>query len=179
MALSINRLTSVIFVPRADLIFLSGDEYRLDINAFRKEVKAIEATEGGMAFITSFDHNPTITIPGAGTGGRSVIMVNGYTVEFEGGLGFYSVELDGANTNIAAARVINEVSIASKNTFGLIQVTSGSGLSVDEQTKLDELWRIHGLKAGEDLEVSETARSAGSIAQTITNTGSGTTVSRP
>lgn len=44
--------------------------------------------------------------------------------------------------------------------------------------KVDEIHRLHGLKSGEPLQVSETARSSGSISQTISSTGGITTVTR-
>lgn len=57
-------------------------------------------------------------------------------------------------------------------------VSSGSGLSVGEQTKLDEIHKIHGLASGIPLFVSTTMRVAGAIEQTITEVGGDTTVER-
>jgi hypothetical protein len=57
--------------------------------------------------------------------------------------------------------------------------TGGSGLSPAEQTKLDEIWKLHGLDAGAPLVVSPTARTAGGgITQDITDVAGTTTVER-
>lgn len=57
-------------------------------------------------------------------------------------------------------------------------VAVGSGLSAGEQTKLDEIHKIHGLAAGTPLVVDATSRVAGSISQTIDETGGVVTVER-
>lgn len=56
--------------------------------------------------------------------------------------------------------------------------TGGSGLSPAEQTKLDELHKIHGLASGTDLVVDSTSRSAGSITQDISEAAGVVTVTR-
>jgi hypothetical protein len=56
--------------------------------------------------------------------------------------------------------------------------TGGSGLSVPEQTKLDEIHKIHGLASGTPLVVDATSRVAGSIEQTIDETAGVVTVER-
>lgn len=57
-------------------------------------------------------------------------------------------------------------------------VAVGSGLSVSEQTKLDELHKIHGLQTGVPLVVDATSRAAGTVSQTIDETGGVVTVER-
>ena len=59
-----------------------------------------------------------------------------------------------------------------------ITVASGSGLTPTEQTKLDEIHKLHGLDASSPLQVSSTARSAGSIAQTVSEAAGTVTVQR-
>lgn len=56
--------------------------------------------------------------------------------------------------------------------------TGGSGLSVLEQTKLDEIYKIHGLASGTPLVVDATSRVAGSIEQTIGEAAGVVTVER-
>jgi hypothetical protein len=56
--------------------------------------------------------------------------------------------------------------------------TGGSGLSVLEQQKLDEIHKIHGLASGVPLVVDATSRQAGAIEQTIDETGGVVTVER-
>lgn len=57
-------------------------------------------------------------------------------------------------------------------------VSIGSGLSTDEQTKLDELHKIHGLQTGVPLVVDSTSRQAGPISQTIDEAAGVVTVER-
>lgn len=137
MALSINRLTSVIFIPKADLSFISGTLYGLDTDAFRLELKGIEDSSEGMAFLRTHKHNTAVTVAGV-TYARFVEIINGYSVEFEDGA--YSVNLSGSNNNIfdiaAGILVQNQVQVIPNNSAGLIQVTSGSGVLPSDVTDI-------------------------------------------
>lgn len=120
MAISITWGTKVIFVPKADttLVQLTPFEVRsLDVNAFRLELKALEASVDGMPFPITHVHNTEYVISGV-TYSRSVEIINGYTVEFEDGL--YGVSLEGANNNILDVKVANQVSLLVNNSGGLI-----------------------------------------------------------
>ncbi len=175
MTISVNWDTQVITVEQSDLTSLGGGVFELDIDVFRLALKDLEDDPEGMPFPTTHSHNTTVTVGGV-TLARVIEIINGYTVTFEDGQ--YAVNLIGANSNISDVTNVNQVSIRSANSAGLIQVSSGSGLSAAQDTKLDEVHRIHGLKSGEDLVVSDTARSSGSISQTVSDDGSETTVSR-
>jgi hypothetical protein len=121
MTLSINWLTKVITVPKADLTLLQLNpvEIReLDINAFRLWLKEIEASEEGMPFVDTHYHNPPVTVGGV-TLARVVAIINGYTVTFEDGQ--YAVNFSGANTNVQDVTNVNQVSIRPSNSAGLIQ----------------------------------------------------------
>lgn len=175
MALSVNWITRVITVPQADLTPLGGGVYELDIDAFRLELKDLEDGEG-MPFPDTHRHNTTVTLGGV-TLARTFEIINGYTVTFEDGQ--YAVNLVNANSNISDVANVNQVSIRSQNSAGLIQVSSGSGLSAAEQTQLDEIHRIHGLNSGAALTVSDSQRTAGgTITQTVSDDGTTTTVTR-
>lgn len=117
MAISINWATKVINVPQADLTDLGGDVYELDLNDFRLELKSLEASEAGMAFLDTHSHNPPVTIGGV-TIGRVIEIINGYTITFEDGQ--YAVNLVGANSNVSDVANVNQVSIRSANSAGLI-----------------------------------------------------------
>jgi hypothetical protein len=60
---------------------------------------------------------------------RVVEIINGYTVTFEDGM--YRVTLVGANSNISDVTNLNQVSIASTNSAGLI--VSGSGVTQQDK----------------------------------------------
>jgi len=126
-------------VPRADLTLISAgppEVRQLDINAFRLELKAIEASEEGEPFEDTHQHNTSVNLSGV-TFARTVEIINGYTVTFEDGQ--YAVNLVGANSNIADVANVNQVSIRSFNAAGLISVTSGSGLDVTQAAQLAQV----------------------------------------
>lgn len=127
MAITIDWPTKTINVPKADLTLITGDLYELDVNDFRLDLKALEASEEGMSYPDTHTHNTEITVAGV-TYARAVEIINGYQVEFEDGL--YAVRLAGANNNIFDVEngilVRNQVSIISNNSAGLINA-GGSG----------------------------------------------------
>lgn len=119
MAISVNWATQVIFVPKADLVLISGTQYSWDVDAFRLELKALEASEEGMPFVDTHRHITQYTIAGF-TYARAVEIINGYTVEFEDGQ--YTVISSGANHNTADVKVENQVSLVTQNSAGLVVV---------------------------------------------------------
>lgn len=116
MAISVNWNTNVIFVPQADLTSLGGGVYELDLDVFRLSLKAIEAGEG-ITFTDLHKHTTEATLSGT-TFARVVEILSPYTVEFEDLQ--YAVNLVGANSNIPDKAVVNQVSIRSFNTGGLV-----------------------------------------------------------
>lgn len=120
MAISIDWGTRVIFVPRNDmtLIQLAPTEIReLNLNAFRLELKSLEDDEEGMPHPDTHQHNTEVDVGGL-TLARVIEMINGYTITFEDGL--YAVNLTGANSNVGDVINVNQVSIRSNNSAGLI-----------------------------------------------------------
>ena len=128
MAVSINWSTRVIFIPKADLTFVSGSTYSLNIDAFRLELKDLEDSEEGIAFPTTHTHNTAVFLAGV-TYARSVEIINGYTVEFEDGM--YTAQCTGANHNLSDVKVVNSVSLIIGNSAGLISA-GGAGSSAAE-----------------------------------------------
>lgn len=124
MAISIDWATRIIFVPQADLTPLGGNVFELNVNDFRLELKAQEESEVGMIFPTTHNHNTTLNVGGT-TLARTVEIINGYTVTFEDGQ--YAVQLVGANHNIADVTNVNQVSLRTANSAGLIEVDTGGG----------------------------------------------------
>jgi hypothetical protein len=62
-------------------------------------------------------------------------IINGYTVTFEDGQ--YAVNLVGANSNVGDKVNLNDVSVRSANSAGLIRLETGvSGLTMEESDKL-------------------------------------------
>jgi hypothetical protein len=130
MAISINWSTKVITVPQADLTLLSGSSYELDVNDFRLALKDIEDNTDGMAFLQTHNHNPPVNVGGVVLA-RVVEIINGYTVTFEDVGSPYSVSLVGCNNNIPDVVNLNNVSIRSNNSAGLVQLDGSSGSASD------------------------------------------------
>jgi hypothetical protein len=130
MAISIDWATKVIFVPKNYLTNTGGGVYELDVNQFRLDLKDLEDSEVGMSYPTTHNHNTAVTLGGV-TYARIVEMINGYTVTFENGS--YAVRLVNANTNIEDVTNVNNVSVRSSNSAGLIEVnTAGTGVDFSD-----------------------------------------------
>jgi hypothetical protein len=120
MALSIDWPTKVVSVPKADLTLIQSNpiEVReMDLNAFHLELRDIEDDEEGMAFLHTHSHAPPVDVGGV-TLARVVEMINGYTVTFEDGQ--YAVNLIGANSNVGDVVNVNQVSVRTGNSAGLV-----------------------------------------------------------
>jgi len=123
MAITMDWANLIIQVPRADMpIIQASPEIRsLDIDAFRLELKAIEASEEGIPFLDTHKHTTEVVLSGV-TYARFVEIINSYTITFEDGL--YSVNLFGANSNLLEATNQNQVSLRANNSSGLVRVVN-------------------------------------------------------
>ena len=132
MATTINWETKVISVLRDDmpLIQSTTTEIRgLDVDDFRMELKDIEDNVEGVPFPDTHTHNTEVTLGGL-TLARVVEILDPYTITFEDGQ--YAVNLSGANNNIADKTNVNQVSVRSNNSAGLIS----SGLTLEQHEQL-------------------------------------------
>jgi len=128
--------TKIINVPKTatTLIDAGPPEIReLDVDAFRLQLKNLEDDAEGVTFTDTHKHNTEVTLAGLVLA-RVVEIIAPYTITFEDGQ--YAVNLVGANNNIPDRTNVNQVSIRSSNTAGLISVTSGSGLSQEQHDQL-------------------------------------------
>lgn len=137
MAITVDWSNKIINVPKADLLLINPTNqlYQLDLDSFRLELKALEASAEGMPFEDTHAHNPPVTVGGV-TLARVVEIINGYTVTFEDGA--YRVQLSGANNNLLDVANLNQVSIGSTNSAGLTfsdqinaQSFTGDAVSID------------------------------------------------
>lgn len=136
MAITIDWGARVIQVPQADLTNLGGGIYELDLDWFRLQLKDLEDSEAGMAFPITHNHNTEVTVAGL-TLARVIELINDYTVTFEDGQ--YAVNLVGANSNLSEKVNVNQVSLRSFNSAGLIVRAIGSGLSVEQDARLTKI----------------------------------------
>jgi len=146
MALSLDPASRLITVPQADLTFVSGTLYELDTNQFRKDVFDLLSGENYIWMPDAFTHNTEVTVAGT-TFARTLEFINSYSVQFEDTGAEYSVRLVGSNNNIfdvdnGILIPTGKVTVIPTNSAGLQTVSSGSGLSGDQDTKLT---RIHTL----------------------------------
>lgn len=124
MAITIDPLTFVIYVPKADLTLLqaSPEVRELDLDWFRLELKDIEDDPSyGIYLYKTHNHNTAVTLAGL-TYARIIEILAPYTVEFEDGQ--YTVNCTGANHNVSDVKVANQVSLIVNNAAGLITNTA-------------------------------------------------------
>ena len=124
MAISIDWQSKVITIPKSymTLIQASPTEIRqLDTNQFRLDLKALEASFDGVVYPITHTHNTTVTVGGVNLA-RVISITNGYTITFEDGQ--YAVNLSGSNNNISDVTNVNQVSVRSSNSAGLIDVSN-------------------------------------------------------
>lgn len=143
--ISVDWVTKIISVPQSYLSSLGGGVYELDTNQFRLDLKDLEDDEEGMPFLDTHRHNTEVTLAGV-TYARTLEIINGYTIEFEDGQ--YAVNLVGSNNNISDVTVVNQVSLRSNNSAGLITYAIGSGVTPGD---------IADIRDGLALEVNATA----------------------
>lgn len=120
MAISINWGTKVITVLKTDLTLIQSTPtviYNMDLNLFRLSLKDLEDSEDGMHFPITHNHSPEVSLGGL-TYARVIEIINGYTITFEDGQ--YAVNLIGANSNVADNVNVNQVSVRSNNSAGMI-----------------------------------------------------------
>lgn len=120
MAIDVDWVTKVIYVPKSYMTLVQSipTEIRsLDIDLFRHDLKDLEASVVGAIYMDTHRHSPEVTVGGV-TLARVVEIINGYTVTFEDDQ--YAVNLMGANSNIADVTNVNQVSVRSSNSAGLV-----------------------------------------------------------
>lgn len=120
MALSVDPKTFIIHVPKSDLTLVQStptEIYDLNLNTFRLNLKAWEESVEGIVFQKTHNHNTEVSLGGL-TFARVIEIIEPYTITFEDGQ--YAVNLVGANSNIGDKVNVNQVSVRSQNSAGLI-----------------------------------------------------------
>lgn len=134
--ISVDWPSRVIYVPLSALTNVSVGIYELDLDVFRAALRFLEATDDGMAFPATHNHNPPVDIGGLVLG-QVVLLINSYTVTFEDGR--YAVAIVGGNSNVGANVNVNQVSVRSNNSAGLQLVTAGSGVTAQDKQDIADL----------------------------------------
>jgi len=137
MAISIDYLTSIIFVPRADLVEIQNTPsfvYQLNLEWFYRQVTDLQDDQAGSPFVDAVANTAPVNVGGVLLA-RVIQVINGFCVEFEDGQ--YAVNLTGANTNLQDVAIVNQVSIRPNNSAGLqdlgvlLQAAYGGVVCVD------------------------------------------------
>lgn len=137
MAITIDWGTKVINVPRADMILIQSvptEIRQLNLNDFRLTLKDLEDGDYGMPADTTHNHVAPITVGGV-TLERVVEIINNYTVTFEDGQ--YAVNLVGANSNVGDVVNVNQVSVRSANSAGLVNLDTLLAAAYNGQVCID------------------------------------------
>lgn len=141
--MKVNWPTGVIEVLKMDMELVQTEPfeiYNLDITDFKARLHLEQESTDGMPYLDIFSHNTSVTISGT-TLARVVRIINGYTLTFENGN--YAANLVGANSNLADVTNLNQVSVRSANSAGLIEVCSGDqtvgGLTPEQHDQLMQL----------------------------------------
>jgi hypothetical protein len=119
-SLYIDWGNKLIIIPRGytELVQETPTEIRqLHLNQFRQDLKDLEDDVEGMAFLDTHSHNTEVLLGGI-VYARVITIINGYTITFEDGQ--YAVNLIGANSNVGDNINVNQVSVRSANSAGLI-----------------------------------------------------------
>ena len=106
----------------------------LNIDNFRLDLRALEAAEDGILWLHTHDHVAPIDVGGV-TLARVVEIVNGYTVTCEDDQ--YAVNIVGGNSNIGDNVNVNQVSVRSANSAGLISNAAIEFSSFNEGVTID------------------------------------------
>jgi len=120
MAITVEPGTYIIHVPKDDLTLVQSDptEIReMDLNWFRMQLRDWEDSEAGIVEPVTHNHNTEVVLGGI-TYARVIEILPPYTITFEDGQ--YAVNLVGANSNVGDRVNVNQVSIRSSNSAGLI-----------------------------------------------------------
>lgn len=132
MPMSINHLTYVISIPKADTVFVetnaeTGYEIRsYDEYAFMREVGAYLDTEPGIVLDDTHEHFTSNVLSGVEYA-RIFKLLAPYTITIEDGA--YQVKLvGGTNTNFIDVLNPNNVSVIPDNSAGKQVIASSSGL---------------------------------------------------
>ena len=120
MAITINWGTKVISVPQADLTLVSPNNYNLDLDVFRNRLNDLQDDEQGITYDRVYVYTAPSTLGGV-TYAAVVRIINGYTVTFEDGQ--YAVNLVGGNSNVGDVVNLNQVSVRSNNSAGLVSLS--------------------------------------------------------
>jgi len=119
MAYSVDWEARIVSIPRADLVYLSPNRYKLDMDEFRRKCRALEADpDEGLSYPPIIKYYSPVDT-GDVILGRVVLMINDYKLKLEDTAERYSALFDGANTNVHNNTLITNGIPTPNNSAGL------------------------------------------------------------
>jgi hypothetical protein len=122
MAISIDWSNKIIHIPKSDMQLVQSNPVeirQLDLDSFRLILKDLEDSSDGIVFDATHTHVAPINVGGVGLA-RVVEFINNYTITFEDGQ--YAVNIVGGNTNLGDVVNVNQVSVRTSNSAGLVNI---------------------------------------------------------
>ena len=170
------------------LIKITSPTTEVDAQTLHDFIEDQMATPEGMCYGDIIQPEGKVEDPvNPGVYSQIIIILNSpWQIQFWGGSGYtriYGGKLVGglADEVIKASGTAGDVTVLESPVDGLTVQSGVSGLTPSESTQLDELYKVHGMKLGEDLVVTPDDRKVGDgseISQTIVKVGDEVTVSR-
>ena len=138
MTISVDCLTKVITVPKADttLIQASPEIRELNSNTFRLWLADWADSETGQVMPFPFRHNTEVVIDGLAYA-RTIEILSPYTVTFEAGATPWAVNIVGSNNNIHSKSNVNHVSVRPNNSAGLVNVRAAEDGAFGKEVAVD------------------------------------------
>lgn len=149
MPVNIDWADKIINVPKDAMTLIQSvpkEIYELDVDVFRLTLNDLQDDEEGMPFDTTHQHNTAVTIGGVVLA-RVVEIINDYTVTFEDGQ--YRVVCVNANHNLAEVSNVNQVSVSTTNSAGLVE-----GVAQQDVETVRKLSENKAVIAPDDLSVT-------------------------
>lgn len=168
MAIALDETTQVFTIPQGDLTLVSGTLYDVPTNDVRQDINSLMDDERYIWMEDPINHNTEVTVAGV-TFARTIEFINGYSTTYSPD-SQWTARLTGSNNNMFDVEngILNQnqVQVIAGNSAGLQTVTSGSGLSTEQDERLEQLWQDRGFDAANPVSVNESAGTI-SVAGTI------------
>ena len=137
MTVTVDWPNKVISVPRADMALIQSvpSEIReLNLVTFHGVLRDLEASAEGILYVDIHNYGKAVSVGGV-TLAPVISMKNDYTVTFEDGQ--YAVNLAAANSNVGDKVNLNQVSVRSANSAGLVQTREIEQASYNNRVTID------------------------------------------
>jgi hypothetical protein len=136
--------TKVINIYKTDLTLVQSSPteiYNMDLNWFHLTLKDLEDSEDGIIFPNTHNHNTEVSLGGL-TYARVIEIINGYTITFEDAQ--YAVNIVGGNSNVGDNVNVNQVSVRSNNSAGMISSPEIQYASFNDAVYIDVVNGVSG-----------------------------------